>query len=183
MGKIPLLVLFGPTASGKTKLAVEICKAFGGEVITADSMQVYKQMNIGTAKPTHQEMQGIPHHMIDVVEPTQSYSLAQYVQQAKACIRDVASRGKLPVLAGGTVAVVKLIPEREDESSVPTIETITVLNLDSDDFKTVTVTNENGVFKLYSEEEEPEETDDSSSSDTSTPITTPSCRRSFSPSS
>ena len=71
------------------------------------------------------------------------------------------------VLAGGTVAVVKLIPEREDESSVPTIETITVLNLDSDDFKTVTVTNENGVFKLYSEEEEPEETDDSSSSDTS----------------
>ena len=71
------------------------------------------------------------------------------------------------VLAGGTVAVVKLIPEREDESSVPTIETITVLDLDSDDFKTVTVTNENGVFKLYSEEEKPEETDDSSSSDTS----------------
>ena len=59
MGKIPLLVLFGPTASGKTKLAVEICKAFGGEVITADSMQVYKQMNIGTAKPTNQEMQGM----------------------------------------------------------------------------------------------------------------------------
>ena len=71
------------------------------------------------------------------------------------------------VLAGGTVAVVKLIPEREDESSVPTIETITVLELDSDDFKTVTVTNENGTFKLYAEAEEPEETDDSSSSDTS----------------
>ena len=71
------------------------------------------------------------------------------------------------VLAGGTVAVVKLIPEREDESSVPTVETITVLDLDSDDFKTVTVTNENGTFKLYAEAEEPEESEDSSSSDTS----------------
>ena len=66
--KIPLLVLFGPTASGKTKLAVEMCKEFGGEVVTADSMQVYKKMNIGTAKPTEEEKQGIPHHMMDILD-------------------------------------------------------------------------------------------------------------------
>lgn len=100
--KIPLVVLFGPTASGKTKLAVDICKDFNGEVVTADSMQVYKGMDIGTAKPDFEEMQGIKHHMIDLVEPDQNYSLAQYVTEAKACIEEIAGRGKLPVLAGGT---------------------------------------------------------------------------------
>ena len=100
--KIPLLVLFGPTASGKTKLAVEMCKEFGGEVVTADSMQVYKKMNIGTAKPDKEEQQGIKHHMIDVVEPDFNYSLAEYVEDAKKVIEDVYQRGKIPVLAGGT---------------------------------------------------------------------------------
>ena len=100
--KIPLLVLFGPTASGKTKLAVEMCKEFGGEVVTADSMQVYKKMNIGTAKPDEEEQQGIKHHMIDVVEPDVNYSLAEYVEDAKKVIEDVYQRGKIPVLAGGT---------------------------------------------------------------------------------
>ena len=85
MNKIPLAVLFGPTASGKTALAVEMAKAFNGEVITADSMQVYKGMDIGTAKPTLEEQQGVPHHMIDVAEPNENYSLAQYVSAAKAC--------------------------------------------------------------------------------------------------
>ena len=77
MSKIPLIVLMGPTASGKTSMAVEICKKYGGEVVTADSMQVYKYMDIGTAKPTYEEMQGIKHHMIDLVEPTEEYSLAE----------------------------------------------------------------------------------------------------------
>lgn len=102
MKKIPLVVLFGPTASGKTAMAVEICKKYGGEVVTADSMQVYKFMDIGTAKPTADEMQGIKHHMIDLVEPTENYSLADYVKEAKKVIEDIYKRGKLPVLAGGT---------------------------------------------------------------------------------
>lgn len=102
MKKIPLIVLMGPTASGKTAMAVEICKKYNGEVVTADSMQVYKFMNIGTAKPTIGEMQGIKHHMIDLVEPTENYSLAEYVVSAKSVIEDIHSRGKLPVLAGGT---------------------------------------------------------------------------------
>lgn len=102
MGKKPLIVLFGPTASGKTALAVEVCKTFGGEVVTADSMQVYKGMDIGTAKPDKDEMQGIPHHMIDLIEPDENYSLAQYVDKASECIDDILSRGKIPVLAGGT---------------------------------------------------------------------------------
>lgn len=102
MEKLPLIVLVGPTASGKTALAVELCKEINGEVVTADSMQVYKDMNIGTAKPDKAEMQGIKHHMIDIVEPDENYSLAQYVLDAKECIKDIASRGKIPVLAGGT---------------------------------------------------------------------------------
>ena len=102
MKKIPLVVLMGPTASGKTAMAVEICKKYDGEVVTADSMQVYKFMDIGTAKPTVDEMQGIKHHMIDLVEPTENYSLADYVKEAKNVIEDIHSRGKLPVLAGGT---------------------------------------------------------------------------------
>lgn len=102
MEKIPLVVLLGPTASGKTAMAVEICKKYGGEVVTADSMQVYKYMDIGTAKPTFDEMQGIKHHMIDLAEPTENFSLADYVKEAKTVIEDIHKRGKLPVLAGGT---------------------------------------------------------------------------------
>lgn len=102
MEKLPLIVLVGPTASGKTALAVELCKEINGEVVTADSMQVYKDMNIGTAKPQESEMQGIKHHMIDIVEPDENYSLAQYVSDAGKCITDIVSRGKIPVLAGGT---------------------------------------------------------------------------------
>ena len=100
--KIPLVVIFGPTASGKSDLAVKVCREIGGEVVTADSMQVYKGMDIGTAKPDLDEMQGIPHHMIDVAEPTEDYSLARYVEEAGAVIEKVWQRGKIPVLAGGT---------------------------------------------------------------------------------
>ena len=97
-----ILVVAGPTASGKTKLAVELALRHNGEVVSADSMQIYRTLDIGTAKPTVQEMQGIPHHMLDVVEPEEDFSVARYVEMASVCIDDILSRGKLPVLAGGT---------------------------------------------------------------------------------
>ncbi len=100
--KIPLIVIFGPTASGKSDLAVKVAKNVNGEIITADSMQVYKGMDIGTAKPTIEEMQGIAHYMIDVAEPTENYSLARYVKEAETVIQNVWENGKIPILAGGT---------------------------------------------------------------------------------
>ncbi len=100
--KIPLLVVTGPTASGKTQLAIDLAKHFDGEIVGADSMQIYKYMNIGTAKPTYAEMQGIPHYLIDFLEPLESFSVAQYVTLAKQTIDHIRARSKLPVLAGGT---------------------------------------------------------------------------------
>lgn len=97
-----IVIITGPTASGKTKLSVELAKSFGGEIVSADSMQVYRRMDIGTAKVTEAEMCGIPHHMIDVAEPYESYSVARYVDEASRCISDIISRGKLPFLVGGT---------------------------------------------------------------------------------
>jgi len=102
-GKKPdILVICGPTASGKTALAVELALRFGGEVVSADSMQVYRRMDIGTAKPTEEEKKGVPHHMIDVAEPEENYSAALYVSQAAPIVDDILSRGKLPIVAGGT---------------------------------------------------------------------------------
>ena len=100
--KIPLLVIAGPTASGKTALAVEMAKNYNGEVISADSMQIYKGLNIATAKPTIDEMQGIPHHLIDFLEPDVPFSVADYVTLAGQKIREIRSRGKLPIVCGGT---------------------------------------------------------------------------------
>ncbi len=97
-----IIAVAGPTASGKTALAIEIAKKYNGEVVSCDSMQIYKHMDIGTAKPTREEMEGIVHHMIDVAEPFENYSVADYVKAARECIEDVISRGKLPILAGGT---------------------------------------------------------------------------------
>jgi tRNA dimethylallyltransferase len=94
--------LVGPTASGKTALAVRLAQALNAEIVTCDSMQVYRGMDIGTAKPTLEERGGIPHHMLDVADPQEGYSAARYAEQAERCIRDVAARGKLPLLAGGT---------------------------------------------------------------------------------
>lgn len=102
MDKIKTIAVVGPTASGKTSLGVELAKHFGGEVVSADSMQIYKYMNIATAKPTVAEMQGIPHHMIDFLLPTEPYSVAKYKEDAMKCIEDIASRGKIPVIVGGT---------------------------------------------------------------------------------
>ena len=97
-----IIAVAGPTASGKTSLAIKIAKEFSGEVVSCDSMQIYRGMNIGTAKPTTDEMCGIPHHMIDIIDPKTRYSVADFVRDARACIDDILSRGKLPVVAGGT---------------------------------------------------------------------------------
>ena len=97
-----ILTIVGPTASGKTRLAVELARRFNGEVVSCDSMQIYRTMDIGTAKPTAEEMQGIPHHMLDVADPEENYSAARYVEQASACVDDILARGKLPIVAGGT---------------------------------------------------------------------------------
>ena len=97
-----ILAVVGPTASGKTKLAVELALRHNGEVVSADSMQIYRTLDIGTAKPTAQEMRGVPHHMLDVAEPEEDFSVARYVELAAACVDDILSRGKLPILAGGT---------------------------------------------------------------------------------
>lgn len=97
-----VIAVAGPTASGKTALAIEIAKRFSGEIISCDSMQIYKGMDIGTAKPDMEEMQGIPHHMLDVVDMNTRYSVADFVSDARAAIDHVLIRGKLPVIAGGT---------------------------------------------------------------------------------
>lgn len=97
-----VLVITGPTATGKTKLAVMAAKAIGGEVVGADSMQIYEHMDIGTAKPTFDEMEGIPHHMIDVCSPFEDYSVSRYVEEAAKCCEDILSRGKTPIITGGT---------------------------------------------------------------------------------
>lgn len=100
--KIPLVAVVGPTASGKTGLGIAIAKYYGGEVVSADSMQIYRTMDIATAKPTLEEMDGVPHHLIDFWDPDQPFSLAEYIELAKKAIDDIHSRGKLPVLVGGT---------------------------------------------------------------------------------
>ena len=102
MDKIPVIVVVGATASGKTALAVKLARHFGGEVISADSMQIYKGMDIATAKPDEEEKAGIPHHLMDFLPVTEKYSVARYVEDANRAAADIASRGKVPVIAGGT---------------------------------------------------------------------------------
>lgn len=99
---IPLVIIAGPTASGKTALAIKVAKRIGGEIVSADSMQIYKYMNIGTAKPCKEEMDGVCHHLIDYVDPSYNYSLSEYVRDAKNAIQKIWERGKIPILAGGT---------------------------------------------------------------------------------
>lgn len=97
-----LIVITGPTASGKTALSVELAKILDGEIVNADSMQIYKYMDIGTAKPTLSERQGIPHHLIDIVNPDEPFSVARYCECANKVIEDIHLRGKIPVMVGGT---------------------------------------------------------------------------------
>ena len=97
-----LLAITGPTATGKTALGVEAALAFGGEVVSADSMQIYRGMDIGTAKPTREEMRGVRHHLLDVADPREDFSAARYVELASAAVEDIRSRGRLPIVVGGT---------------------------------------------------------------------------------
>ena len=97
-----IVVICGPTASGKTALSIALAKAFDGEVVSADSMQIYRRMDIGTAKPSLEERDGVPHHMLDVAEPGEPYSVARYAKEAGDCVEDILSRGKLPIVCGGT---------------------------------------------------------------------------------
>lgn len=100
--KIKVLAVVGPTASGKTSLAVALAKRLDGEVISADSMQIYKEMNIATAKPDEKEKDGVVHHLMDFLPPSEIFSVADYVEYAKKVIEDISARGKLPIIAGGT---------------------------------------------------------------------------------
>ena len=97
-----IICIAGPTASGKSALAVELAKEYHGEVVSCDSMQVYRRMDIGTAKPTREEMQGIPHHMIDVAEPDEDFSVSRYCRLAAPIVDDIVSRGKTAIIVGGT---------------------------------------------------------------------------------
>lgn len=110
--KEKLLVIVGPTAVGKTDLSIEIAKAFNGEIISGDSMQVYKGMDIGTAKINHSEMQGVPHYLIDCFEPDHYFSVAEFQELATEKITDINNRGKLPIIVGGTGLYIKSITHK-----------------------------------------------------------------------
>ena len=100
--KKPLIVLTGPTAVGKTKLSIALAKAVNGEIISADSMQVYRYMDVGSAKITPDEMDGVPHHLVDVLEPTEDFNIVLFQQLAKKSMEEIYSKGRIPILVGGT---------------------------------------------------------------------------------
>lgn len=100
--QIEVVAIVGPTASGKTALSIRLAKQYNGEIINGDSMQVYRGLDIGTAKITRDEMEGIPHHLLDIKEPTESFSVAEYQKLVRDKIADIQARGKLPILVGGT---------------------------------------------------------------------------------
>ena len=102
MQKAKVIVIGGPTASGKTALSIELAKAINGEIVSADSMQIYKEMDIGTAKPDEDEKQNIKHYMLDIISPEVRYSVADYKKDAKKCIREIVEKGKIPIVIGGT---------------------------------------------------------------------------------
>jgi tRNA dimethylallyltransferase len=106
-----LLVLTGPTAVGKTAAAIDLARRFGGEIVSADSRQLYRGMDIGTAKPTAEELAAAPHHLIDILDPDEEFSLAQYVALARETIAAIRARGRLPILAGGTPLYVNALVE------------------------------------------------------------------------
>ncbi len=123
MEAVPVAAVVGPTATGKTRLAVEIALRFSGEVVSADSMQIYRGLAVGTAKPTAAEMRGVPHHMVGCVGPEETFSVADYVSAASACIRGIRGRRRLPVVAGGTGLYIRALlrgigfaPQGRDET-------------------------------------------------------------------
>jgi len=120
--KSKILVIAGPTAVGKTKIAIETAKRLNGEIISADSMQIYKKMDIGTAKPTVEEMGGIPHHLLSIVEIGEKFSVVDFQKMAFDCIEDILSRGKVPIVCGGTGLYINGLVEEIDYGEVTSSE-------------------------------------------------------------
>lgn len=120
----PLLVVVGPTAAGKTGLAIRLAEEFGGEIVSADSRQIYRRMDVGTAKPTPEQQSRVPHHLLDVVDPDQSLSLAQFQQMAYAAIEGILARRRLPLLVGGTGQYVMAVVEGWQVPRVPPDEAL-----------------------------------------------------------
>ena len=119
MNRTPVLCVVGPTASGKSALAVHLAHALQGEIVSMDSMQIYRGMDIGTAKPTLAEREGVPHHLLDVAEPTEPFTVAQYAQAAEPLLAEIFQRGKLPILAGGTGFYLRALTEGLHLGGVP----------------------------------------------------------------
>ena len=118
--KPKVIAVVGPTASGKTKLAIELAHKLDGEIVSADSRLVYKGFDIASAKPTIEEREGVPHHLIDIVEPEYDYSAGKYAEDAKCAIDDILSRGKTPIVAGGTGLYFRVLLEHYN---LPKVET------------------------------------------------------------
>ena len=150
-----LIVIVGTTASGKTALALELAEKFGGEVICADSRTIYRGMDIGTAKPTLEERERIAHHLIDVIDPNERFSAAQFKEQAIAAIADIHSRGKLPILVGGTGLYIDAVifdfqfVETKDESLRQALDQLSVEELQREITRLGYVMPENSKNKRY----------------------------------
>lgn len=119
MNKPKIIALSGPSSTGKSKLAVELAKEFNGEIISADSRYVYREMNVATAKPTNEEMQGIPHYLIDICDVTEEYTVGLFVKDADELIKDITNRGKLPIVTGGTGLYFRSLSGTFDIPEVP----------------------------------------------------------------
>ncbi len=119
MSNKKLIVILGPTASGKTALAIKLAKQFDGEIVSADSRQIYKELNIGTAKPTKKEREAIPHHLVDVISPTQEFNVVIYKKLAIQAIKDIQKRGKVPFLVGGTGLYIQAVVDNIEFPRVP----------------------------------------------------------------
>jgi tRNA dimethylallyltransferase len=124
VNKPKILVIVGPTASGKTFLSIELAKRFGGEIVSADSRQVYRGLNIGTGKVTLEEMQGVPHHLLDVADPKDTYTVADYVRDGRTAVAGILERGKLPIVVGGTFFYIDALLGRVSSPEVPPNEAL-----------------------------------------------------------
>ncbi len=140
--KPKVVVIVGPTASGKTAVSIELAKKINGEIISADSMQIYKDMDIGSAKPTKEEMQGIPHHMLDVVEPYEVFNVAKYKEMAEECIEKILAKNKVPIIVGGTGLYVSTLTKGVEFSDIEN-------DLEYRDELTKISLEENGVDRLF----------------------------------